>query len=202
LELLVYYFDKRDVLAPGVVNLQHLAVLWVFGYGSLMWRPGFDHEQRRAGYVVGYRRRFWQGSTDHRGVPDAPGRVVTMLPQQGERCWGIAYQVAAAQEQQVLAQLDHREKGGYARVTEAVHDAAGEPFAEALVYIATPDNPNYLGCAPLPDIARQVVHAEGPSGRNDDYVLRLAQALRDIGADDNHVFRLEAMVRAATSDAN
>lgn len=169
--------------------------MWVFGYGSLMWRVGFPFEERRPGYILGYRRRFWQGSADHRGVPEAPGRVVTLLPRQGERCWGMAYRVPLAERETVLARLDHREKGGYARVETAVFDGEGRAFTQALVYIATEDNPHFLGCAPLPEIAAQVLRSRGPSGANTEYVLELAAALRAIEAEDGHVFRLERLVR-------
>jgi cation transport regulator ChaC len=88
--------------------------LWIFGYGSLVWRPAFAHVERRAGYVRGFRRRFWQGSSDHRGVPHAPGRVVTLLPgEPDERCFGTAYRVAPGREAEVLDKLDVRERGGY-----------------------------------------------------------------------------------------
>lgn len=167
---------------------------WVFGYGSLVWRPAFAFEERRAGYIEGWTRRFWQGSTDHRGVPGAPGRVVTLVAERGARCWGMAYRVAAAERSGVLAQLDHREKGGYARHAVDVH-AGGERIA-ALVYVATSDNPNYLGPASLSEIALQVRRSHGPSGPNLEYVLRLAEALRRIGADDPHVFELAAELGA------
>lgn len=167
---------------------------WIFGYGSLVWRPDFPHAEAQPAVIDGWTRRFWQGSTDHRGVPGAPGRVVTLLPEDGARCWGRAFRVADTESETVLARLDYREKGGY-RLEEVVlhfNDASGTQ--DGVVYIATPDNPNYLGPAPLPDIAAQVRVSRGPSGDNVEYVLRLAEALRAIGADDPHVFALAALL--------
>ena len=161
--------------------------LWLFGYGSLLWRPDFPYEERVHGYVVGFARRFWQGSTDHRGVPGAPGRVVTLVPDPDARCWGTAYRVAPSAEEQVLARLDTREQGGYERHLTTVH---AEVPVEALVYIAGPENPNYLGPASIEVIAEQVISSRGPSGDNLEYVLRLADALTDMGADDPHVTEL------------
>ena len=86
-------------------------------------------------------------------------------------------------ERRLLAKLDHREKGGYSRHVEPVRVTPSKaPFARALVYVATPENDNYLGCAPLPMIADQVVKSVGPSGSNTEYVLQLAETLRSIGA--------------------
>lgn len=167
--------------------------LWVFGYGSLVWRPDFPFEERRTGYVTGWARRFWQGSTDHRGVPGAPGRVVTLVRDADATCWGTAYRIGADRRDAVLARLDHREKGGYAREQVQVRHRA--QTVDALMYLATADNPNYLGPASAGAIAETIVRSHGPSGPNREYLLRLAEALRQMGADDPHVFELERLVR-------
>ena len=98
----------------------------------------------------------------------------------------------AASRVDVLARLDHRERGGFARDEVVVHapaQAGAEPV-HASVYVATPRNPNYLGPAPLDEIAAQVERAHGPSGSNREYVIELARALREMNAEDEHVFAL------------
>lgn len=171
--------------------------MWIFGYGSLVWRPDFEFAERHPAFIEGYVRRFWQGSTDHRGVPGAPGRVVTLLEKPGGVCFGTAYRIEGDAAQRILAKLDVREQGGYTHhhVTVRFVDE-GQGSARALVYWATADNPNYLGPAPIEQIAEQVVGAKGPSGPNPEYVLELAEALRGMSAEDPHVFALEAAVRA------
>jgi cation transport regulator ChaC len=173
--------------------------LWIFGYGSLLWRPAFPFAERRGAWITGFARRFWQGSTDHRGVPGAPGRVVTLEHQSDERCGGAAYRIGADEAPQVLDGLDHRERGGYERLRVPLAFSDGGA-AEALVYIATPANPNYLGPAPLDAIAAQVSRAHGPSGANTEYVLRLAESLRELAFHDEHVFELERLVRRSAPE--
>lgn len=168
---------------------------WIFGYGSLIWRPDFPFAERRIATLAGWCRLFWQGSTDHRGVPGAPGRVVTLLPEPDSVCWGMAYRIHDTDRDAVVAHLDYREKGGYALETVTLGLRDPEHHAEGFVYIATPDNPNYLGPAADDEIARTARASHGPSGPNDEYVLRLAQALREIGADDPHVFAIERHLR-------
>lgn len=175
--------------------------LWIFGYGSLIFRPAFDHVERRRAVVVGYARRFWQGSFDHRGVAGAPGRVVTLIEDAASRCWGVVYRVDDANRGAVLRELDHREKGGYERRrVHARFDADATDGVEALTYVAPPGNRNYLGPAELDVIAAQVRKARGPSGPNDEYVRGLAAALRALDADDPHVFALEALLPPSVSD--
>lgn len=171
--------------------------LWIFGYGSLVWRPSFPFAERRAAWIDGFARRFWQGSTDHRGVPGAPGRVVTLVREAGARCFGLAYALAPDRAPAVLDQLDHRERGGYERLAiELAFPEHGGVRAPGLAYVATPRNPNWLGPAPPTAIAGQVRGASGPSGANLDYVRRLAAFLRAHGAEDPHVFEIEALAAA------
>ncbi|MBW2243024.1 MAG: gamma-glutamylcyclotransferase [Deltaproteobacteria bacterium] len=170
--------------------------LWVFGYGSLVWRPSFPFLERRPASIRGWTRRFWQGSTDHRGVPGSPGRVVTLVREADAVCWGAAYRVAAAEVPEVMAQLDWREKGGYERAEERFHLRDPEEVTQGVLYVATATNSNYLGPASLSEIAEQVRRSHGPSGPNPEYVMRLAMALREMGAEDSHVFALEELLGA------
>ncbi|MDC0668686.1 gamma-glutamylcyclotransferase [Nannocystis radixulma] len=171
--------------------------LWLFGYGSLIWRPAIPFAERRPARAGGYERRFYQGSTDHRGVPEAPGRVVTLVPSASASCHGVAYRVAPPDVGAVLDTLDVREKGGYTRLELRI-DVIGDESrtVTALTYVAAPDNPNWLGPASLAAIARQIAGSRGPSGTGREYLVRLAAALRELAVDDPHVFDLEREVDA------
>lgn len=161
---------------------------WVFGYGSLIWRQDFPFLKARHAHICGWVRRFWQGSHDHRGVPADPGRVVTLIEWPSAICQGRAFLV----EPKVFEHLDHREKNGYQRHDLTIHFSdAREP---GVVYIAPAGNQAFLGDAPAAEIAAQIQRARGPSGSNADYLRQLSRALRELGADDPHVFELERLL--------
>jgi len=161
--------------------------VWIFAYGSLIFRPSFAFAERRRAFVRGWARRFWQGSPDHRGVPEAPGRVATLVPQPNEIVGGLAYRVAVDAER-ILEELDVREQAGFERHTLLLRESPdAAPFAEGVTWIAPAGNAHFLGPLPEREIAAYVRVRRGPSGENADYVLRLAAALRELAIDDAHV---------------
>ena len=184
-----HFLDQPRGPAP-VAATSLMAGVWVFGYGSLVWRPGIEFRDRRIARVRGWARRFWQGSHDHRGMPHAPGRVVTLVPDRGESCEGVAYLVDESAAEATFAGLDHREKNGYERHAVRLEFRAGGT-ADGVVYIAPAGNRAWLGPAPVDDMVEQIRRSAGPSGANIDYLRELAVALRELAIDDPHVFELE-----------
>ncbi|MFK7989195.1 MAG: gamma-glutamylcyclotransferase [Sandaracinaceae bacterium] len=172
---------------------------WVFGYGSLVWRPAFESLEQTPCRLLGYARRFYQGSTDHRGVPGAPGRVVTLVSMPGAETVGMAYRVSQAVWSEVMATLDHREKGGYERHEVTLEPLGGGAPRSATVYLAGPDNPEFLGPASDEDIARTIATRRGPSGPNDEYLLELERWLAKMGEPDPHVSAIADALRSLVS---
>lgn len=171
--------------------------IWLFGYGSLIYKVDFPFLERQPATIFGWQRRFWQGSHDHRGTPESPGRVVTLIEKAGASCKGMAYRVSP----NVFEYLDVREKNGYLRFSTMLTFDDGSQ-EQGLVYIATEKNEAFLGHAPDAEIARQIANAAGPSGANSEYLLRLADSLRQLGAECPHTFALEARLLSAMPQTN
>ncbi|KAI1177602.1 ChaC-domain-containing protein [Nemania sp. FL0916] len=182
---------------------------WIFGYGSLIWKPPPHYDRRIPGWVTGYVRRFWQASEDHRGTPAAPGRVVTLIERSfwasladahdsaPDRVWGTAYRIEAAHVAEVSEYLDIREINGYTIHYTPFHPADGGPSIRTLVYIGTPDNEQFVGPQDPQALAAHIQRSEGPSGRNRDYLLGLEAALDRLSSEsgDAHVTDLSDRLR-------
>ncbi|KAL9439769.1 hypothetical protein AB3S75_018610 [Citrus x aurantiifolia] len=178
-------------------------VFWVFGYGSLVWNPGFEYDEKILGFIKDYRRVFDLACIDHRGTPQHPARTCTLEKSQETICWGVAYCVRGGPEKERLAMeyLERRECE-YDAKTLVDFYREGEPSQPALtgviVFTSTPDkvsNKYYLGPAPLEEMARQIATAVGPCGNNRDYLFKLEKAMFDIGHEDNYIIELANEVR-------
>ncbi|ALM53291.1 gamma-glutamylcyclotransferase [Halomonas huangheensis] len=196
--------DTRE-LNRRMSHFEGQSKVWLFGYGSLIWKADFAWHQRRPAVIHDLSRRFWQGSHDHRGTLEAPGRVATLVDEPGAECLGMAYLI----DREILAPLDLREKNGYLRRVTTMHfvDKAAKADnatdrAEGLVYIATQENTAWLGEAPLTGMVEQISQAHGPSGANAEYLHNLADALRELGGHDEHVFTLADTLRERMPGSN
>ncbi|XP_011006655.1 PREDICTED: cation transport regulator-like protein 2 [Populus euphratica] len=178
-------------------------VFWVFGYGSLVWNPGFEYDEKVIGFIKDYRRVFDLACIDHRGTPESPARTCTLENVEGAICWGAAYCVRGGAERERLSMeyLERRECE-YDKKTLVDFYKEGEPSEPALtgviVFTSTPDklsNKYYLGPAPLEEMARQIATAHGPCGNNRDYLFSLERAMFAIGHEDDTVIELAKEVR-------
>uniref|UniRef100_A0A8C7XUX2 Gamma-glutamylcyclotransferase n=1 Tax=Oryzias sinensis TaxID=183150 RepID=A0A8C7XUX2_9TELE len=173
--------------------------LWIFGYGSLVWKPGFRFRKSKVGHIKGYKRRFWHGDDFHRGDKEKPGRVVTLVADDEACTWGVAYEVSESQIEETLQYLNIREVvfGGYTtEMVEFIPKENNQDTLLALVYIATSDNPIYLGPASDKEIAAQISICRGNTGHNTEYLQRLVEFMRLYCPDveDEHLFSIEAAV--------
>jgi cation transport protein ChaC len=161
-----------------------MADLWVFGYGSLMWRPDFPHEEVAQARVAGWHRALCIYSWVHRGTKERPGLVLGL--DRGGACRGVAYRVAAPDADAVVAYLRAREQATavYREVTGRVHLGDGRSVT-ALFYVADRKHPQFAGDLSRPDLLRLVRQGVGVSGANPDYVLNTAAHLKALGIRDD-----------------
>eukprot|EP00250_Pteridium_aquilinum_P009355 c18616_g1_i1 orf=670-1377(+) len=182
-------------------------VMWLFGYASLVWKAGFDYDERIVGFIKGYRRVFHLACYEHRGTKELPARVTTLEPEDDAICWGVAFCIRDAEAaQKAMSYLNVRESEydivkGLEFFTEESPDKP--VVTEALVFMSTLDkqtNKYYLGAAPKDEIAMQIATATGPCGPNCDYLFRLVEALREIGHEDMETVELANAVRRMLSE--
>ena len=168
--------------------------LWVFGYGSLMWRPGFAYAEARRARLIGYRRSFCIYSVHHRGTVQRPGMVLGL--DRGGACEGIAFRVVAADAAATRRYLREREQvyGVYRGISVAIELIEG-PRLEvlALTHIAEPSHPNYARLAPRSQ-AQLIRGGKGISGANLDYLANTLRHLAELGIRERQLERLLVMV--------
>ncbi|MBM3519156.1 MAG: gamma-glutamylcyclotransferase [Alphaproteobacteria bacterium] len=158
---------------------------WVFGYGSLMWRPGFDFVDRAPAVIHGHHRRLCVYSFVHRGTPERPGLVLGL--DRGGTCQGMAYRVAARDWQATLAYLRSREQvtAVYVEAVKTVR-IAGRAI-DALTYLVDRDHRQYAGRLAPNELERLVRQGQGVSGNCVDYVKSTVAHLRQAAIHDPHL---------------
>jgi cation transport protein ChaC len=168
---------------------------WVFGFGSLMWRPGFAYLEKDAATLHGRRRAFCIYSVHHRGTHERKGLVLGLAP--GGATRGIAYRVADADWPATYAYLMEREQPTetYVEARVAVRLADGRRVT-ALSFLSDRTHPQWAGALSLERQAELIAGSAGLSGRNVDYLADLVDHLREAGVHDRAMEKLLAMVRA------
>ena len=182
-----------EITLPSVTTAK--GDLWVFGYGSLMWRPGFEFAERVPARLVGEHRALCVYSFVHRGTPEKPGLVLGL--DRGGACRGIAFRVAEKNRADVVANLRAREQvtSVYREVMRSVwleNDARER--VSALAYVVDRGHVQYAGRLSLADQHRHVIQGHGQSGANRDYVTATVKAIEAEGFRDTQLHQLATML--------
>jgi len=171
------------------------ADLWVFGYGSLIWRPGFEFIERVPARLIGEHRALCVYSFVHRGTPEKPGLVLGL--DRGGACRGVAFRVAEKDRAATIAYLRAREQvtSVYREVTRSVWlENEARQRVSALVYVVDRGHVQYAGRLSLAEQLRHVLQGHGQSGGNRDYVLTTVKAIEAEGFRDEQLHHLASML--------
>ena len=176
--------------------------LWVFGYGSLLWNPGFPVAEQRLATLRGSARSFCMSSIHHRGTEEKPGLVLALDPHDGAACNGLAFRVPDAEAEATIAYLRERELISSAYVerllTITLDDGSN---VTALVYVVDTDHVQYVGGMPLEEQAAIIASAIGGRGPNTEYLWNTVAHLEELGIGDADLAWLAGRVREITTSA-
>ena len=171
--------------------------LWVFGYGSLIWNPGFDFSERRRATLRGYHRSFCMTSLHYRGTPERPGLVLALDADPAGACEGVAYRVPATSADATIAYLRERELVSYAYLEARVPLTFEDGTAvEAVTYVIDRAHAPYRGDLGLEQQAEVIAAAVGPRGPNAEYLHNTIEGLEELGLHDADLFHLAGLVDA------
>ncbi|MHA7869166.1 MAG: gamma-glutamylcyclotransferase [Salipiger thiooxidans] len=170
--------------------------LWVFGYGSLLWNPGFEVAEEAHAILPDYHRSFCMRSIHHRGTEEEPGLVLALDEQPGALCEGLALRAAEGSEDVTLAYLRERELISSAYLEKMLHvDLRDGRRVEAVTYVIDPHHVQYCGGLPLEEQADIISRAIGGRGPNTEYLYNTASHLDALGIPDAELHWLQDRVR-------
>lgn len=171
--------------------------MWVFGYGSLLWNPGFPVSEQVVARVEGWHRSFCMRSIHHRGTEAAPGLVLALDAAPGAVCQGVALAVASGAEDATLTYLRAREliSSAYVEVRLPLDLSDGRRI-DALAYVIARDHVQYCGGLPLEEQAGIIARATGGRGPNAEYLYNTVEHLHALGIADPDLDWLAGRVRA------
>ncbi|PCJ75895.1 MAG: gamma-glutamylcyclotransferase [Rhodobacteraceae bacterium] len=172
--------------------------LWVFGYGSLLWRPGFEYVERRVATLRGFNRSFCMSSVHYRGTHADPGLVLALDPDHLGECHGVGFRVAADLAADTMAYLREREliSSAYMEQTHPITFHGGG-VAEAVCYVMDQSHEQYVGGLSIEEQAMIIAKATGSAGPNDEYLFNTVAHLVELGISDDELERLVALVHGA-----
>lgn len=170
--------------------------LWVFGYGSLMWNPEFEHEESVIARLPDYARTFCMRSIHHRGTVENPGLVLALDPHFGASCDGLALRVTAGAEDATLEYLREREliSSAYLEKTLMIRLSTGQDVL-AVTFIVDVEHVQYCGGLALAEQADIIANATGGRGPNNEYLYNTSTHLDELGINDPDLEWLTARVR-------
>ncbi|MDJ0628016.1 MAG: gamma-glutamylcyclotransferase [Rhodobacter sp.] len=172
------------------------ARLWVFGYGSLMWNPGFEFEERVLATLPGYARTFCMRSVHHRGTHTDPGLVLALDEHPETECHGLAFAVTPTRAPETLEYLRERELISSAYLEKQLPvDLQDGRQVEALAYVVDTEHVQYCGGLPLEEQAGIIATAVGGRGPNTEYLYNTALHLEELGIEDADLTWLAEKVR-------
>ncbi|MGH1412646.1 MAG: gamma-glutamylcyclotransferase [Pelagimonas sp.] len=171
--------------------------LWVFGYASLLWNPGFKVAESQPARLSGYARSFCMYSIHHRGSEEKPGLVLALDEHDGTACDGLALRAEPGTEDAALEYLRERElvSAAYLERVLQVELASGEKV-EAVSYVIDPHHVQYTGELTLEEQAQIIAQAHGGRGPNCDYLYNTAAHLDELGVPDADLHWLTDRVKA------
>ncbi len=170
--------------------------MWVFGYGSLVWNPGFEYDERVIARLPGYHRSFCMRSVHHRGTHEDPGLVLALDRIDGTDCSGLAFSVKAGQEAAVLAYLRERELISSAYLEKDLDlELSDGRRVTAVTYVVDPDHVQYCGGMDLEEQAQIIAKAVGGRGPNTEYLYNTTAHLHELGIEDAELDWLVTRVR-------